>query len=29
MHITTVLSTKYEAMIGEPGGKDWGSTKPA
>ena len=24
MHITTVLSTKYEAMIGEPGGKDWG-----
>ena len=24
MHITTVLPTKYEAMIGEPGGKDWG-----
>ena len=24
MHITTVLSDKYEAMIGEPGGKDWG-----
>ncbi|KRE02311.1 arylsulfatase [Bosea sp. Root381] len=24
MHITTVLSAKYEAMIGEPGGKDWG-----
>lgn len=24
MHITTVLSPKYEAMIGEPGGKDWG-----
>ena len=24
MHITTVLSPKYEAMVGEPGGKDWG-----
>src|SRR6266571_547609 len=24
MHITTMLSPKYEAMIGEPGGKDWG-----
>jgi arylsulfatase A-like enzyme len=24
MHITTVLSPKYEAMIGEQGGKDWG-----
>ncbi len=24
MHITTVLSPKYDAMIGEPGGKDWG-----
>jgi len=24
MHITTVLSDKYAAMIGEPGGKDWG-----
>ena len=24
MHITTVLSDKYKAMIGEPGGKDWG-----
>ncbi len=24
MHITTVLSDKYNAMIGEPGGKDWG-----
>jgi len=24
MHITTVLSPKYEAMIGEKGGKDWG-----
>jgi len=26
---TTMLSPKYEAMIGEPGGKDWASTKPA
>ena len=24
MHVTTVLSPKYEAMLGEPGGKDWG-----
>src|SRR5450631_1443487 len=24
MHITTMLSPKYEAMIGEQGGKDWG-----
>ena len=24
MHITTVLSPKYEAMLGEAGGKDWG-----
>ena len=24
MHITTVLSPKYEAMLGEKGGKDWG-----
>ena len=24
MHVTTVLPPKYEAMIGEPGGKDWG-----
>ena len=24
MHITTVLSDKYQAMVGEPGGKDWG-----
>ena len=24
MHVTTVLSDKYEAMVGEPGGKDWG-----
>ena len=27
MHITTVLSPKYEAMIGEPGGKDWGANE--
>ena len=24
MHITTVLNDKYSAMVGEPGGKDWG-----
>jgi arylsulfatase len=24
MHITTMLSPKYEAMLGEEGGKDWG-----
>ena len=24
MHVTTVLSPKYEAMLGELGGKDWG-----
>ena len=24
MHVTTVLPPKYEAMLGEPGGKDWG-----
>ena len=24
MHVTTVLSPKYYAMVGEPGGKDWG-----
>jgi arylsulfatase A-like enzyme len=24
MHVTTVLSDKYYAMVGEPGGKDWG-----
>ena len=24
MHVSTVLSDKYQAMIGEPGGKDWG-----
>ncbi len=27
MHITTVLPPKYEAMIGEPGGKDWGANE--
>ncbi len=24
MHVTTMLAPKYQAMIGEPGGKDWG-----
>jgi arylsulfatase A-like enzyme len=24
MHVTTVLPPKYMAMVGEPGGKDWG-----
>ena len=24
MHVTTVLSPKYYAMVGQPGGKDWG-----
>jgi arylsulfatase len=24
MHVTTVLPPKYQAMLGEPGGKDWG-----
>jgi arylsulfatase len=24
MHVTTVLSPKYQAMLGEEGGKDWG-----
>src|SRR6476660_6172239 len=24
MHVTTMLSDKYMAMVGEPGGKDWG-----
>ena len=24
MHVTTVLSDKYMAMVGQPGGKDWG-----
>jgi arylsulfatase len=23
MHVTTVLSDKYMAMVGEQGGKDW------
>ena len=27
MHITTVLSPKYEAMIGTKGGKDWGANE--
>ena len=27
MHITTVLPDKYAAMIGEPGGKDWGQNE--
>lgn len=27
MHITTMLSDKYQAMIGEPGGKDWGQNE--
>jgi arylsulfatase A-like enzyme len=27
MHITTVLSPKYEAMVGERGGKDWGTNE--
>ncbi len=27
MHVTTVLSPKYEAMIGTTGGKDWGSNE--
>jgi arylsulfatase A-like enzyme len=24
MHVTTVLPPKYQAMVGQPGGKDWG-----
>jgi hypothetical protein len=24
LHVTTVLSPKYWAMVGEQGGKDWG-----
>ena len=24
MHITTMLSDKYLAMVGTPGGEDWG-----
>src|SRR5829696_1285881 len=27
MHVTTVLPDKYMAMIGEPGGKDWGANE--
>jgi arylsulfatase A-like enzyme len=27
MHVTTVLSPKYQGMIGEMGGKDWGSNE--
>ena len=27
MHITTMLSPKYEAMVGEAGGKDWGTNE--
>ncbi len=27
MHITTMLSPKYEAMLGEAGGKDWGTNE--
>ena len=27
MHVTTVLSPKYEAMLGERGGKDWGTNE--
>src|SRR6202030_3822547 len=27
MHVTTVLSPKYMAMVGEPGGKDWGTNE--
>ncbi len=29
MHITTMLSPKYMAMVGEPGGKDWGINEAA
>jgi len=29
MHVTTVLSDKYLAMLGEPGGKDWGIQEAA
>jgi len=27
MHITTVLPPKYDAMVGEAGGKDWGTNE--
>jgi arylsulfatase A-like enzyme len=29
MHITTMLSPKYAAMVGTPGGKDWGTNEAA
>src|SRR6185369_17741272 len=29
MHITTMLSDKYMAMVGTPGGKDWGVNEAA
>jgi arylsulfatase A-like enzyme len=29
MHVTTVLSPKYMAMVGTPGGKDWGVNEAA
>jgi len=29
MHVTTVLSPKYMAMVGQPGGKDWGVNEAA
>ena len=29
MHITTMLSDKYMAMVGTPGGKDWGINEAA
>ena len=29
MHVTTVLSDKYTAMVGTPGGKDWGVNEAA
>ena len=27
MHVTTMLPPKYQAMVGEPGGKDWGENE--
>ena len=27
MHITTMLNDKYQGMVGEPGGKDWGTNE--
>jgi arylsulfatase A-like enzyme len=29
MHVTTMLSPKYQDMVGEPGGKDWGTNEAA